>query len=286
MKRVALIGHPLGHSVSPAMQNAAFAALGLAWQYLTLNVPPESLPPALDELRRESWVGANVTIPHKERVIRLLDGLTGQARSVGAVNTIFKREGRLVGDNTDVAGFLADLRAQGVEPEAETAVVLGAGGAARAVACALASLGMGLHIVCRREAQGLALAQAVDRLAPVKIFPWTAESFRQAAGGCSLLVNATPLGMAPASRVSPWPREVPLPEGAFVYDLVYNPRRSSLVRRAQHEGLRASGGLGMLVEQGALALERWTGATAPRAVMRRAAVARLEALDVAVPDRR
>ncbi len=284
MRRAALLGHPLGHSVSPAMQNAAFAALGLAWRYVTLDVPVESLPQALDELRGETWVGANVTIPYKEQVIPLLDDLTDQARSVGAVNTILKREGRLVGDNTDVEGFLADLRAQGFEPDAGTAVILGAGGAARAVSCALASLGMSLRIVCRREAQGLALAQAVGGLTRATIFPWTPAGFQRAAENCSLLVNATPLGMAPSSAVSPWPRQVPLPEGAFVYDLVYNPPRSSLVRQAQEAGLRASGGLGMLVEQGALALERWTGATAPRAVMRRAAAARLEAMHAAFPD--
>jgi shikimate dehydrogenase len=270
--RLALLGYPLDHSVSPAMHAAALAALGLTdWRYTALPVPPTALPEVVGWLREPDYAGANVTVPHKAAVITHLDGLTPVADAIGAVNTILKRDGRLIGHNTDAAGLLADVYAHGVRVERRPVLVLGAGGAARAAVAALAGVGARLRILARRTQQ----AEALRQIAAVEIFPWTPLGLLDASDGAALIVNATPLGMAPHSTASPWIDGTPFPPDAFVYDLVYNPADTVLLRQARFAGLGAATGLGMLVEQGALALELWTGRAAPRAVMRRAAEAAL-----------
>lgn len=283
MKRVALLGYPLGHSVSPAMQQAAFRARGLDWRYEAREVAPEALAEAVARLREPDWAGANVTVPHKRAVLPLLDEVDERARAVGAVNTIVNRAGRLWGTNTDVEGFAADLARLGVRVAGRPAWVLGAGGAARAVAAALAGQGAQVHLLCRRAEQGQALVR--DLALAAVVLPWEDASFAAAPPG-ALVVNATPVGMAPRAEACPWPETVPLPEGAFVYDLVYNPRPTRLVARARAAGLGAADGLGMLVEQGARAFEWWTGLEAPRSVLWAAAEAALEVSHAALSDRR
>jgi shikimate dehydrogenase len=257
------------------MQSAALAALGLAgWDYTALAVPPEGLAQMVARLREAGFAGANVTVPHKQAVVGLLDGVTPVAAAIGAVNTIVKQDGRLLGHNTDAAGLLADLYAHDVHVSKRPALVVGAGGSARAAVAALAGVGAHLRVIARRPEQ----VEALRPLAALEAFEWTELGWLRASDGAALIVNTTPLGMTPNVDASSWPASVPFPPDGFVYDLVYNPPETVLVRQARAAGLRAATGLGMLVEQGALALELWTGMTAPRAVMRAAAEARLREL--------
>ncbi len=283
MKRVALLGSPVAHSVSPAMHNAAFAALRMPWGYSTIEVAPGDLAKWIECLRGVDWAGANVTVPHKVAAAGLVDEMSEAARRIGAINTIVSDAGRLVGHNTDVDGFTADLAAQRVDIASRTVVILGAGGAARAVAHALEAMDARLRIVSRNEEAGRDLVGTLSGGADkAGVFPWSPDGFRGAAKGAALIVNATPLGMAPNIDRSPWPREIPLPASAFVYDLVFNPRESRLVASAGEAGLNACGGLGMLIEQGARAFHLWTGNPPPRDVMTTAATAALEKQDAKV----
>lgn len=292
--RLVLLGYPLSHSLSPAMHNATLAHVGLSdWRYDAMPAPPERLGEAVAALRSADYAGANVTVPHKESVIPFLDGLTPVAQAIGAVNTILKeprplgspsperekhaRERRaggeaLVGHNTDAAGLLADLHAHGVKLPQRVVMVIGAGGAARAAVAACASVGARVRVVARRREQALRLQSLIPHLG---IFDWGELGFIQASDGVTLILNSTPIGMSPNVHESPWPEAVPLPPDAFVYDMIYNPAETQLVRQASEHGLRAANGLGMLVEQGALAFELWTGQPAPRVVMRAAAEGKL-----------
>jgi shikimate dehydrogenase len=270
--RLCLLGHPLSHSVSPAMHNAALAELGLAgWEYVAVPVPPDGLAEAVGSLRGEGYAGANVTVPHKQAVVPLLDGLTPVAHAIGAVNTIVKQDGRLLGHNTDAAGLLADLYAHAVHVSRRPVLILGAGGSARAAVAALAGVGAQLRVIARKLEQ----IDALRSVAALDAFEWSPLGLLAASDNVALIVNTTPLGLSPNTGASPWLAGTPFPPDAFVYDLVYNPPDTLLVRQARAAGLRAVNGLGMLVEQGALALELWTGQTAPRAIMRQAAEASL-----------
>jgi shikimate dehydrogenase len=272
MRRVVLLGSPVAHSLSPAIQGAAFEATGLDWRYQAVEVDGRALPDAIRRMRAEGWAGANVTIPLKETVLPLLDDLDPSASETRAVNTIVARGSTLVGHNTDLPGFLRDLQANWPVPVGGAAMILGAGGAARAVAFGLARLGLDLRLISRSAGRGEALGHAVRRVQPVDVqtLPWRRGSFERAADGSVLIVNATPLGMLSLEEYSPWPDGLPLPPGACVYDLVYTPRATRFVRQARLAGLHAISGAGMLVEQGALAFELWTGREAPRDRMRAA----------------
>lgn len=276
MNRVGLLGYPLSHSVSPAMHNAAFAALEFPGRYELLETPAEDLTAAVERLHQGEWMGANVTIPYKARVIPLLDEIDPSAAGIGAVNTILRAEQRLIGYNTDVTGFQVDLRSHGVEIDGDNVVVLGSGGAARAVTASLIPNGARIRFITPLidEAQRLIEDLVVPTGAEAQILPWEDDSF--AGIECRLLVNATPVGMSPDVQACPWPQDIPLPAGAFVYDLVYNPSETMLMKRARAEGLGAGSGLGMLVEQGALAFELWTGKSPSRRVMADAAQRALE----------
>ena len=270
--RLLLLGNPVSHSVSPAMHNAALAQAGLAgWEYAAQAVEAERLPEAVERVRGEDYAGGNVTVPHKRAVMALLDGLTPVAQAIGAVNTLIKRDGKLIGHNTDAAGFLADLYACGVKLERRVVLILGAGGAARAIVAACAGIGAEVRVVARRRDQ----AETLESLAPVTVFDWTPLGWLRASDCAAVIVNTTPLGMTPDTAGCPWPEDLPWPADAFVYDCVYNPAETRLVQQARAAGLRAETGLGMLVEQGLLAFGLWTGRQASRAVMRRAAEAKL-----------
>ena len=274
--RLGLLGYPLGHSFSPAIHARALSTAGLSGDYRLYPVPPlpagrQRLQLLLDCLRCGELHGLNVTIPHKQAVLPLLDRLEPAARRIGAVNLLYCRDRQLVGDNTDAAGFRLDLLRFMTANALQRghALVLGAGGAARAVAVALLEDGWQVTIAARRPEQALGLVQY---LLPDKI-----EFIPLAAGclagltGIALIVNATPAGMAPDDAGNPWPAGVALPAGSAVYDLVYNPVETRLLHTARAARLPASGGLGMLVEQAALSFERWTGRQAPRPAMRQAA---------------
>ncbi len=267
---VGVIGWPIEHSVSPAMHNAAFRALGLDWCYLPFAVPPSRIADALAGVRGLGLCGLNVTVPHKETVLHLVDDLTPEARAIGAVNTVLVAGERLVGHNTDAAGFVRALREAGFAPEGCSALVLGAGGAARAVVYALVSVGARVVLLNRTPERAEALASAMSgalagaRLETGRLDPQTV--CRQAPRS-QLIVNTTPLGMWPQVETSPWPPDVPFPPQAFFFDLVYNPRQTRLVSLARASGAQASDGLRMLVHQGAEAFALWTGAVPPVEIM-------------------
>lgn len=278
---VGLIGWPVGHSRSPTMHNAAFAALGLDWAYVPLPVAPPAhgddaaarVRDAVLGLRALGLRGANVTVPYKQAVLPWLDTLTPAARAMGAVNLIVvEPDGALLGDNTDAAGFAADLQAHGVEASGKQALLLGAGGAARAVLFGLAQLGAAEVVVANRSlerAQAL-VAELQPRL-PALALRATALAALDAAAQAPLVINSTSAGMAPQVDGLPWDEALGFAPGQVVYDLVYAPRQTRLLQLAQACGARPIGGLGMLVWQGALAFTRWTGHAAPVDVMRAAA---------------
>jgi shikimate dehydrogenase len=265
-KFMALIGDPVAHSVSPAMHNAAFQALGLNYVYLAFHVPPAALSQGITVIRGPMFRGANITIPHKTAVLPLLDDIDPHAKRIGAVNTIVNDNGKLIGQNTDTPGFLAALRSSGFEPKGEKVAVLGSGGAARAIVFALRDAGATVAIVNRSPEAAITLAQETGASA----FELSESGLRSAMEGSSLFVNATNVGMSPDVNSSPLPAHFLTP-GLVVFDTVYRPRQTKLLKETEAAGCKAIGGLEMLVEQGALAFELWTGEIAPRQVMRQAA---------------
>ena len=276
MKTV-LIGWPIRHSISPAMHNAAFHELGIDGNYSLLPVErPEDLGKTLSTLKADpDWIGANVTVPYKEKVILHLDRLEGAAAELKAVNTIVRKGEHLIGYNTDMPGFLADLIHNGMDPAGKPALVIGSGGAARAVVLGLVSSGCTVSLVAVIREQAAALAAELGR-GRVEVLGWDDAGLAAKANGAALIVNTSPVGMWPKTDVSPWPKEIPLPGSVSVYDLVYNPLETRFLREAKTRGANTASGSGMLVEQGALAFELWTGERAPRAVMMKAARKALE----------
>jgi shikimate dehydrogenase len=278
---VGVCGWPVEHSLSPAMHNAAFRALGLDWRYLAFPVPPERLGEAVAGLRALGLKGANFTVPHKEALLRWVDELTPAARAIGAANTLsVAADGRLSAHNTDAAGFLRALGEAGFDPAGCRAVVLGAGGAARAVVYALAGAGAQLTLLNRTPERAVQLARefaGVNARATLVGAALEEEALRQAARVANLVVNTTTLGMWPRVETTPWPDALPFPRQALLYDLVYTPRPTQLMTQARAGGATAVDGLGMLVHQGAEAFTLWTGTEAPMAVMRAAAETALAA---------
>jgi shikimate dehydrogenase len=266
---VGLIGWPVEHSLSPVMHNAAFDALGLNWRYVPLPVRPGQIEAAVHGLAALGFRGANVTVPHKQAVMPLLNAVGANAKGLGAVNTILigQRDDQpaiINGFNTDDKGFVGALRQGGFEPEdGGKAVVVGAGGAARAVVFGLLWSGSGEIVVLNRSlerAQTLVLDldsrfQDSPRLSAL---PLTSETLIESARTADLLVNATTVGMWPQADDTIWPEDVPIPAHLTVFDLVYNPLVTRLLQQARQSGAHGVDGLGMLVRQGALALDLWT----------------------------
>ena len=273
---VGLIGYPVGHSRSPAMQQAAFAALGIAAHYLLWETPPDALAERIASLRAPDVLGANVTIPYKTAVAPLLDALAPSAqRAGGTVNTIVRGDdGQLIGHNTDVAGVLRVLDAHSAGHVGQSLLALGAGGAARAAWAAARERGMALRVAARNP---LAAQEALNALGlPLTtIIPLDArDALIEALAASSVLINATPAGMGDP-LASPLPVELLsyLPAAALVFDMVYAPPETALLRAARALGLHTAAGLEMLLEQGAAAFQVWTGQPAPIAVMRAALAA-------------
>jgi len=236
------------------MQNAAFQALGMDdWSYELLDVPPEGLASAVEGLRAQDVAGANVTIPHKQAVMEQLDTISPEALRARAVNTIVKEGGRLGGFNTDIAAIRMAVDEVGVEPEGASAVILGAGGGARASAVALE--GAHLTFICRRPDEA-------DL--PGRVVAWTDRSVPSLTRSADVLVNATPLGRHEEMPLRP----AALPQAGAVIDLVYVTGGTPLVRKARSLGLRAVDGWEILLAQGAAAFLMWTGRSAPMDAMR------------------
>lgn len=269
---VGIIGWPVSQSLSPVIHNAAFAAAGLDWTYIPLAVPPEGLRPALIGFASLGFTGANVTMPHKTEAAELIQRRSEDATILRAVNTIVVRGGELEGHNTDVAGFDRFLRRDaGFDPAGRSALVYGAGGAARACALALARGGLaGLTVAARDEARAAPLVKMVEALGVPVALVRPGDTGDLVA---DLVVNATPVGGSDAERVLP---SLPyLGPDVLVIDLLYDPPSTDLQRRAREAGATAFGGLGHLLEQAALSFELWTGTPAPLEVMSAAALAAL-----------
>ncbi|HTK45371.1 MAG TPA: shikimate dehydrogenase [Patescibacteria group bacterium] len=269
-KRVVLIGHPVAHSLSGAMQQAAFDSVGIDARYELWDRAPIALADAIHEVRGDEFLGANVTIPHKERVVPMIDKLTEEAQQTGAVNTLTREGRRLVGHNTDVPGFVAALdKLVGRQKMPRAAVVLGAGGGARAVVYGLIRAGFQRVIIFNRHlhrAEGL--VKFFSRSAAhmdLKAMPWHESIIESELARTKVLVNATSIGLA--SDVSPVPAEVITPD-LLVLDLIYN--RTRLLRDAEAAGAQAHDGETMLLHQGAAAFALWTGQQAPLEVMSQA----------------
>ncbi len=271
-KITGLIGDPVAHSRSPAIHNAAFAHLGIDARYELWHTSAEDLETRVAALRSADVLGANVTLPHKRAVMALLDRIDPQAELIGAINTIVRApDGTLSGLNTDAPAFLAELREDlGYAPEGQTAVILGASGAARAAAAALLDAGAGGLVLVNRTLERaeelLADLLAASERDPLLLAVAPDDpALGDLLASASLLVNATSLGWH--GDETPLPAEQ-IPPGALVYDMVYRPTR--LLRDAAARGARTADGLGMLVRQAALAFEQWTGRPAPLDVMRAA----------------
>jgi len=276
MIHLGLIGYPLSHSLSPILHQAALSAVSMQGDYRLYPVAPGEigrLAEMASALRNGEVHGLNVTIPHKQTIMPLLDELTPSAKAIGAVNTLFIKESKLIGHNTDAPGFLADLAKflRNNAPE-KKALVLGAGGAARAVVYALLNDGWLVTLAIRRMdlAQARTLMESFNSIVGIRLLNLVlleAGDLGRLDSGIQLIVNATPVGMFPETDFSPWPSRLPYPDGAVVYDLVYNPRLTRLVQDARASGLRATTGLGMLVEQAALSFACWTGREVPLEVL-------------------
>jgi shikimate dehydrogenase len=268
-RTLGIIGWPVRHSLSPTIHNAAFAALEMDWVFVPLPVAPGDAAAALTGLRAMGFSGANVTMPHKTDVADAVDALTDDARRLRAVNTVVIRTDGLDGHNTDAPGFERFLRRDaGFEPEGRSALIFGAGGAARACALALARAGIArIDVAARDPAATVGLRQACAGLAvDLVVVPFD----EAAAHAADLVVNATPLGMD--GETLPLP---PLAPETFVVDLLYHPAVTPLQVRAREAGSTVFGGLGLLLHQAALSFELWTGHPAPLEAMSAAAVAAL-----------
>lgn len=274
---VALLGDPVAHSLSPAIHNAAFRAQQLPFAYVALRVDPDDVAAAVHGLRVLGYAGANVTSPHKRAVMDVLDELSPQASAVGAVNTIVMREadGRIMldGDNTDVVGFLAPLLHFKDELDGAEMTVIGSGGAARAVAYALLTtfqttrltLAVRTHLHGEQLAEDLSAYDARSAL-HVRSLHESSKDLRTS----RLVVNATPIGTSPRVDATPLPDVDPFGRDQIVYDLVYNPAKTRLLREAEERGARIIGGLEMLIAQAAASYVKWTGSEMPVRIVREA----------------
>jgi shikimate dehydrogenase len=269
-----IFGHPVSHSLSPAMHNSAFSALGLDCAYVAFDISPEEIGKAVQAVRTLGISGVNITIPHKETIIPHLDEVAPDAELTGAVNTVKNDGGKLSGHNTDVGGFLRAVEEElGVKPEGSKVFLAGAGGAARAVMSAFCMNGAEkIYVLNRTHDKALRLASDFgERFRKIKIEPvkfGDVKAIESGLGKADILVNSTSSGMD-GREVLDLPLDK-MKKTSVVYDLVYKPRETRLVKEARGLGLKAAGGLGMLLYQGVLSFEIWTGKQAPVDVMRKA----------------
>ncbi len=283
-KLLGVIGHPVSHSLSPVMHNAAIAHLGLDYVYLPLPVKPENLQAAIQGFEAIGLTGFNITIPHKQAILPFLSSISPIARAVGAVNTVWRTDTGWAGTNTDVEGFLAPLLAYNRNWSQTVAVILGNGGAARAVVAGCAELGCAEIYVVGRNIQTVeefcnswGNSALADKLAG-KLHACTRDKLPDLIAGADLLVNTTPVGMHPHVEQSPLSLDEIslLAKGAIAYDLIYTPRPTQFLQQAKQQGAIAIDGLEMLVQQGAAALKIWLQQPAPADIMRQALLQHLK----------
>jgi len=263
-KQVALIGYPIAHSLSPAMQNAAFAEVGLDWTYKLLPTKEDEFEATLESLSAQNVVGGNITMPHKQAVIPHLSSISDDARIMGAVNTFRIEDGEIHGYNTDGIGFVNALKAARHDLSGMRVVILGAGGAARSAIYSLADAGAAQIVVVNRTvSHGVKLTDAMSAAFPgcdIGFRPLSSETLSNVSiEQVDLLVNATPVGMEPDENESLWPADLPFPETAICYDVIYKPVKTLFLKQAEAAGHPTLNGIGMLVHQGVVGFEIWTG---------------------------
>jgi shikimate dehydrogenase len=269
---VGVFGHPVAENPTIVMQEAAFRALDLNWRYLTIEVYPDDLPAAMQGLRAFNMRGINLTIPHKTAVLKYLDEISTAAQLMGAVNTVVRKEDRLVGENTDGKGFIQSLRLDaGIDPSGNRFVLLGAGGAARAITVELALAGAAQVIVVNRTpSRGQALVDLLNEKTPVKASFVQWDRTFELPQGIDVLVNATSIGLFPSVEEKPDIDYYTINPEMTVCDVIPNPPQTPFLSKARARGARTLDGLGMLVYQGAIGFKLWTGLDAPVQVMRQA----------------
>lgn len=257
-KLLGIIGHPVAHSLSPLMHNRAAELLGMDYVYVSFDVAPQNLKRALSGIRALGLEGLNVTVPHKEKVVHLVDKVDEEAALIGAVNTITLKNGRMVGGNTDAIGFIRSLKEKGFRPRGRHAAIIGAGGSARAVGVALCRAGAKrLVIINRNRSRGRRFARELSKLGNVSFVASDDISAAKAAGECDLIVQTTPCGM---KRTDPMPvAGITFHKGQWVYDIIYSPIETRFLKKARMSGARTVNGLGMLVCQGSESFKMWTG---------------------------
>ena len=266
-KTYCIIGDPINHSLSPAMQNAAFAALGLNCTYIAFRVPKGELKESIDSLRSINIAGFNITVPHKTEVIKYLDELDATAKNASAVNTVNNIEGIFRGYNTDIYGFIEPLHRRQVDFRGMQALLLGAGGAARAVVAALAQEnGITKVVIANRDMRRAIELANIGNSFGLKCEVLPLDRAQDVSPVCDLIVNATPLGMNNEPSVIDYQH---INKGSIVYDIVYRPVVTDLIENAKHAQASIVYGYEMLIEQGARAFEIWTGLPSPRDAMKK-----------------
>ena len=270
---VGVFGHPAAENPGVVIQEAAFRDMGLPlWRFLTIDVDPDQLENAIAGLKAFKMRGINCTIPHKINVLKYLDELSESAGLIGAVNTIVNTDGKLFGDNTDGKGFMESLQNNGVDPRGKKIVILGAGGAARAISVELALAGAGnITIVNRPEDETLAqnLMDILKRMVPLTSYvPW--KGTYKVPADADILVNATPIGLYPDVDAIPDININTILPSMFVQDVIPNPAVTPFLRAAQARGAQWNTGAGMLINQAAINIEMWTGRKPNKDVMLKA----------------
>ncbi len=275
---VGVFGYPVAENPTVVMQEAAFRAAGLNFRYLTVEVKPEDLEAAIRGMRAFNMRGINLTIPHKVKVLQYLDEVADDARLMGAVNTVYRRDDRLIGANTDGKGFLQSLRDEaGTDPRGKDVVILGAGGAARAIGVELALAGAArITVVNRSAGRGRELVELLNRETSVRaeLVPWDAPY--AVPERAAVLINATAIGLYPAVTAKPNLVYDTIRPDLIVCDVIPNPPATAFLKEARARGARTLDGLGMLVNQGAIGFKIWTGIDAPLDAMRQALLAEFQ----------
>lgn len=277
---VGVFGDPVAHTLSPPMHQAAFKELGLNWVYVPFHVRPTQLKQAVDGVRAMGLQGVNVTVPHKVHVMRYVDEVDEEARLIGAVNTIVNDDGRLIGYNTDGRGFVRSLELEGFDLHEKKVLLLGAGGAALAIASAVARSGATEVTIANRTVEkAQQIATAINQLSVARAVPLSEEEtvFIDAANEADIVVQCTSIGMYPNHDRPPIVPVQLFRKDAVLVDIVYTPRETSFIRDGRARGCPVVTGEGMLAFQGAIALELWTGTNAPEDVMLQALIAELKA---------
>lgn len=271
-KNVGVIGYPIAHSLSPVLQNAAIAKAGLDYAYIAMPVKPENLRDAVNGMRALGFRGINVTIPHKTEIMQYLDEIDEDAKIIGAVNTVVNTDGHLKGYNTDVIGSIEAMYNHGVTIEGKNVVLFGAGGAARAIIWGLLKAGaaqvvFGVRNVPKVQPVVEYFSKHLKEGQEIKLFNWMDEGFEDCLKDADILINTTPLGMAPKVDAAPPVKWDAVKLGAFAYDIIYTPAKTCFLEEAESHGCEILNGEEMLAGQGAAAFKLWTGVDPELSVM-------------------